>query len=545
MGLRETNLQKLEERLFDVLVVGGGINGAVAAAAAAARGLSTAVIDRSDWGGFTSQESSNLIWGGVKYLENYEFSLVWDLCESRNRLMEAYPANVREIRFFTAVRENFRWTPLMMFAGSWAYWLFGRGYTRTPRYLSHRHIATEMPMIRAEEFVGGSEYSDAYLVDNDARFVFGFIRTALNSGAIAANYVELLKAERSTAGGWEARLRCKESGQEMNVRARYLVNAAGPLADDVVERLNSKSEHHHLFAKGIHLLVERIVPEEKVLTFFDEGGRMFFVIPMGPCSVIGTTDTRVEQPTTRVTEEDREFLFRNINACLKLNPPLDASSVISERCGVRPLVVRGGDRRDDDGQWFNLSRKHVVESGEGFLTLYGGKLTDCLNVGEEVVEQIAASGIHVPEQQRPWFGEPSNDVRREFFRQARLMRLDDLREETTSELLSTRLWRRYGLRAFTMLEAIRREPAMDHVLIRNAQYIRCELHHAAQTEMVTRLEDFMRRRSKIGLVVHPRDLEGQPGVTEACRILFGEDAERRYREYFDGTGSSAEPLDAA
>ncbi|MEM6734292.1 MAG: FAD-dependent oxidoreductase, partial [Myxococcota bacterium] len=124
MGLRETNLRKMGERSFDVLVVGGGINGAVASAALAARGVSTAVIDRGDWGSGTSQESSNLVWGGIKYLENYELSLVWDLCESRNRLMDAYPANIREIRFFTAIRPEFRWHPLFMLAGTWAYWLF-------------------------------------------------------------------------------------------------------------------------------------------------------------------------------------------------------------------------------------------------------------------------------------------------------------------------------------------------------------------------------------------------------------------------------------
>ncbi|MEL6545735.1 MAG: glycerol-3-phosphate dehydrogenase C-terminal domain-containing protein, partial [Myxococcota bacterium] len=127
-----------------------------------------------------------------------------------------------------------------------------------------------------------------------------------------------------------------------------------------------------------------------------------------------------------------------------------------------------------------------------------------------------------------------------------LMRLDDLREQTTFELLSTRLWRRYGLRAFTMLEAIRREPAMDDVLIQNAQYLRCELHHAALTEMVTRLEDFMRRRSKIELVVPREQLQGQDGVREACRILFGDQAEERYREYFDrGSASSANMANAS
>lgn len=532
MGLRETNLKKMGERDFDVLVVGGGINGAVAAAALAARGVSTAVIDRGDWGGFTSQESSNLIWGGIKYLENYEFSLVWDLCESRNRLMEAYPANIREIRFFTAVGPEFRWHPLFMLGGTWAYWFFGRGYTRAPRYLSAATLEREMPLIDRSKLSGGVEYSDAYLVDNDSRFVFNFVRTALNFGAIAANYVELIGSRRA-GGQWHSTVRCAETGQESVVRSKVIVNAAGPYVDEVVGRVGRKTEHRHVFAKGIHLVVDRVVPDEKVLTFFDETGRMFFVIPMGPRSVIGTTDTRVERPESEVTDEDREFLFRNINARLALETPIGPENVISERCGVRPLVVKGGDFRDDDGQWFNLSRKHVLETGDGVVSMYGGKLTDCLNIGEEVVERVGEMGVALAEERRQWYGEPPEEAHREFLRQAHLMRLDDLREKTTFELLSERLWRRYGLRAFTMLEALRREPSMDEVLIDQSQYLRCELHHAALTEMVTRLEDFMRRRSKIALVVPHEALKDQAGVKEACRILFGSDADRRYAEYFD------------
>lgn len=103
MGLREANISKLDQGHFDVLVVGGGINGAVSAAALASRGARVAVIDRGDFAGFTSMESSNLVWGGFKYLENYEFRLVRNLCKSRNHLIKAYPANLREIRFLAAL----------------------------------------------------------------------------------------------------------------------------------------------------------------------------------------------------------------------------------------------------------------------------------------------------------------------------------------------------------------------------------------------------------------------------------------------------------
>ena len=123
-------------------------------------------------------------------------------------------------------------------------------------------------------------------------------------------------------------------------------------------------------------------------------------------------------------------------------------------------------------------------------------------------------------------------IRREYYHQARLMRLDDLTEETASEPLSTRLWRRYGAAAFNLLEEIRQDPAMGEVLIKGTEYIRCELHHAAKREMVTRLDDFLRRRSKIALIERTKTIHDAPGIHEACRILFGDNAQIRFEEYF-------------
>jgi glycerol-3-phosphate dehydrogenase len=528
--LRTTNVARLAEREFDVLIVGGGINGAVSAAALSARGVSVALVDKGDFASSTSQESSNLVWGGIKYLENGEVPLVWELCRSRNTLMDAYPSSVREVRFFSAVEPSFRHHPAFMWAGTWVYWFMGRGHTKPPRYLTKKDLAEEKAL-NVDRFRGGVEYSDAYLMDCDARFVFQFIRSALNVGATIANYVKLESATRTHDGKWQAIVCDAETGARFPVRARVLVNAAGPYADRVNGALSASSRHQHVFSKGIHMVVPRITAVERVLTFFDDTGRMFFVIPMGPCSVIGTTDTRVVEPEAVVTDEDRRFLLENANARLALPAPLTEKDIIAERCGVRPLVVEKGESGSDT-EWINLSRKHVIETGEQRLTIYGGKLTDCLNIGEEVCGIVEKMGVTVDRSADPWFGEPAPEVRRAFFKQAKLMRLDELRESATFELLSTRLWRRYGLRAFSMLEAIRRDPAQDDVLIEGAQYLRCELYHAAQSEMVTRLEDFLRRRSKIALVVPHEQLRHARGIREACDILFGDRAKERYDQYF-------------
>src|SRR3954453_9739441 len=132
VSLREANISRIRSNLFDVLVVGAGINGAVSAASLAGRGVSVALIDRGDFGSFTSQESSNLVWGGFKYLENYELPLVLGLCRSRNRLMKAYPDNVKEIGFLAALDESAPYTPRFAGLGALAYWGIGLFGTRRP-----------------------------------------------------------------------------------------------------------------------------------------------------------------------------------------------------------------------------------------------------------------------------------------------------------------------------------------------------------------------------------------------------------------------------
>ncbi len=530
MKLRDTILRRLPDETFDVLVVGGGINGAVSAACLAARGVRVALIDRGDFAGFTSQQSSNLAWGGIKYMEGYEFGLVEQLCRSRNELMRAFPSTVQEIRFFTTHTRSFRHALWKLVLGTWAYWLLGRFFTRAPRRLSLGEMAREEPAVRLDGADGGVEYSDAYLHDNDARFVWGFVRSALDHGAAAVNYVESLGARRDGAL-WVTRARDAVTGHEFEVRARVVVNACGPFVDERNAGDGVTTRHRHVFSKGIHLIVPRVTERKRVLTFFADDGRLFFVIPMGARTCVGTTDTRVESPFTHVTPDDRRFVLDNINKRLNLASPLTEADIIAERCGVRPLVVEGGGEQGSD--WLQLSRKHAVDVDreKGRVSVFGGKLTDCLNVAQEVFDHVRSLGVEAPFPDRRWYGEP-REAREEFFHQARLMGLDALTSPRSSEKLSTRLWRRYGREAIFLLEAIRRDPREAEVLIEGAEYLRCEIEQAARREMVTKLEDFLRRRSKIALVLRAEEIRRAPGLREACVLLFGPDADARIEEYF-------------
>ncbi len=533
MALREANLDKLDNGDFDVLIVGGGINGAVSAAALASRGATVALIDRGDFAGFTSQQSSNLVWGGIKYLENYEIPLVRKLCLSRNRLMRAYPANVKEIGFLGVLGETSPFPPWLVGVGAFAYWGIGNFKTNAPRPMSAETIERVEPVVNTIGTLGGIEYADAYLKDNDARFVFSFIRSAMDVGAIAANYVELTSAER-VKGKWFANLRDVESGSEFSLQAKVIVNAAGPFLDGLNQSWNLHTRHQIVYSKGVHLVVDQLTPNERVLAFFDDSQRLFYVIPMGNRSVIGTTDTRVTDPHTVVTDEDRDFLLGQINDRLDLSTPLNAGDIISERSGVRPLVVRRQSRSIKNVDWTALSRKHEVEidHAKQVVSIFGGKLTDCLNVGEEVADAVQILGIHLNPDHRRWYGEPGRESRRAFFRQTRGMRIDDLRDNVGSEPLSERLWRRYGRRAFDMLDDIREDPSMADDILDSSDYLRVELHNTASTEMVVKLDDFLRRRSKISLITRDQDVRSSEGLHEVAKILFGSSAEAKLAEHF-------------
>ncbi|MEM1175574.1 MAG: glycerol-3-phosphate dehydrogenase/oxidase [Pseudomonadota bacterium] len=529
-SLRTTNIQQLKTNTFDVCIVGAGINGAVSAAALSAQGLKVALIDKGDFGGFTSSQSSNLAWGGIKYLENGDIGLVWKLCRSRNQLNRNYPSTVREIRFLTTVERGFRMPAIFVYIGTLIYWAFGRFVTRAPNILSPAKLKEREPLVETGDAVAGIEYSDCYLHDNDARFVWGFVRSALNYGTAAANYVSSIGAERQT-NGWVIRAREELQGEEFDIRAKVLINACGPFVDAFNQQADQQTRHRHVFSKGIHLVIDHELQHKRILTFFASDGRLFFIMPMGPKTCIGTTDTRVEDPETGVTDEDRDFVLANANELLSLPRTLTRDDIIAERCGVRPLAVEGNQEGRD---WIAMSRKHAidVDAEQRHLSIFGGKITDCINVGNEVADIVADLGFEMPYRGRKWYGEPDRETRDEFMHQATLMGLDDMTDDRSHERLSSRFWRRYGADAFEMLESIRANPDNAKRMIEDAEYLRCEIEQTARREMITKLEDFMRRRSKISLVVRDDDLKDSPGLLDACRVFFGDEAEDKLKEYW-------------
>ncbi len=531
---RQAIRQRLKSETFDVAIVGGGINGAVAVAALSAAGYKVALIEKKDFASSTSQESSNLVWGGIKYLESYEFSLVWDLCRSRNELMRRYPHEVQELRFFTNLERGFRKPRILVFLGSLLYWFMGRFKTRPPRLLSRATIERDEPLVSTRSSQGGLEYSDCFLKDNDARFVFHFIRRGLRSGAAVLNYVEAREGQRGPDGLWSIACVDHEAKESFALKARVLINAGGPFADRFNKACGITTEHQHIFSKGVHLIVPRLNQSERVLTFFADDGRLFFVIPMGSCSCIGTTDTRVTELPATVNDDDRSFILENINKRLNLSKPLTMADVIAERCGVRPLVIKGNAGDFDQEEWVNLSRKHVLECNrdEAHISVFGGKLTDCLNIGRELTLEVSDMGLT---EGRPakWYGAGDASIQQQYRRLVASLPWTD-REWKGEGRSSDRLWRSYGDDALTIAERIKADPALAEPVIPDAPVLFAEVAHMAEHELVMDLEDFLRRRTRLSLVVRHEVLEQSAGLKQAAQMLFGKDTYRCWEAYFKG-----------
>ena len=198
--------------------------------------------------------------------------------------------------------------PVFAALGANAYWGLGRLNTARPRHRSRPTIHRLEPAVEASQIRGGVEYSDYLLADNDSRFVSEFVIGAEQHGAVVANYVALEKAEFNSKT-WRLTLRDQMTGSPMEATARVVVNAAGPRVPAIGSLTRSTTQSRLVYSKGVHLTVPQITDSGRILAFFDDAERLFYVLPMGRRSVIGTTDTPVDDPEVVVTDEDRSFLL--------------------------------------------------------------------------------------------------------------------------------------------------------------------------------------------------------------------------------------------
>lgn len=385
---RQSQLEALGNHIFDVLIIGGGIVGVATAHVLLSRGYRVGLIDNRDFASGTSQESSQLIWGGIKYLERGHVGLVNDLCLARNQLVAQYPERVIPQRFlypFFSHEKHFR---ASVAAGSYAYWVIGGAFGAPPLVRTTGGVNRLVPLLKTDGIRGGLEYTDARMVKSDARFVLDLLFDAVDMGLTAANYIELEDVgRRGHRRDYELTATDLANNERLTIQTKWIVNTAGCWVDEVNAMLGVKAPHELIFSKGIHLIVPRIETSGRALTCRGKDGRVFFVIPWGTRTLVGTTDTPFDEPPRRVQADADDIAYLRKELEEKFRMTIGDEDILNTKAGLRPLVKP----RTMRGQNFlELARGHEVwsDSSARISALWGGKFTDAFLMARELANTV-------------------------------------------------------------------------------------------------------------------------------------------------------------
>ncbi|HEX4331960.1 MAG TPA: glycerol-3-phosphate dehydrogenase [Usitatibacter sp.] len=473
---------------FDLLVVGGGINGAGIARDAAGRGLAVLLAEKGDLAGATSGWSTKLIHGGLRYLEQYEFRLVREALQEREVLLEIAPHIIRPLLFVLPYDASMR--PIWMIrTGLWIYDRLG-GPITLPRSKAVRFPHLEYSAGLKPDLRSGFVYSDCRV--DDARLTILNAVSAREKGAQILTRTRFEDARR-VEGRWEATLRMPD-GSPRIVHAKALVNAAGPWVIDALETIHGERIRDKVrLVKGSHIIVPKVHSQGHALMLQNTDKRVVFVIPyQNDFSLIGTTDVAVEsvEEAARITPAEIDYLLAAVNRFLA--KPLEASSIVSTYAGVRPLHDDGSDNPSEVTRDYFL--KMDVDRGRApLLTVFGGKITTYRRLAEEALEHLEK---FFPGAKRPWTaGEelPGGDVGHfNAFRDAMHARYPELGRELVEAVV-----RRHGSRTTQVLGDARFPEALGRNF--GGCLTEREVKYLVANEWAQTAEDILWRRTKSGL----------------------------------------------
>lgn len=477
---------------FDVLIVGGGINGAGIARDAAGRGLSVCLCERDDLAAHTSSASTKLIHGGLRYLEQFEFALVGKALAEREVLLRAAPHIIWPLRFVLPHQSHLR-PAWMIRIGLFLYDHLGRGRRTLPgsRRVSLREHIAGAPL--RDKFHTGFVYSDAWV--QDARLVVLNAMDAANRGATILTRTACTSARRD-ADGWTAELESAD-GTRRTVRARALVNATGPWAVKFLDDVAQIGHDHSLrLVKGSHIVVPRLFEHEHAYIFQQADRRIVFAIPYEhDFTLIGTTDMeyRTDPATPRIVPDETAYLCDAVNGYFKRQ--ISPSDVVWSYSGVRPLLD------DDEGNAAEVTRDYLLEldrDGAPLLNVFGGKLTTYRKLAEEAMTRL---GPVLSSQAPAWTatGQPLPGGERKDIET--LQQELQVRHAWVPENMMWRLVHSYGTYCTKILgNATCERDLGEHF---GADLYQAEVDYLHHHEWVVDSTDLLWRRSKLGLRLDP------------------------------------------
>ncbi|TAK00751.1 MAG: glycerol-3-phosphate dehydrogenase/oxidase [Candidatus Manganitrophaceae bacterium] len=523
-----SGLDRLQTAPVDLVIIGGGIQGAGMAREAALRGLSVALFEKGDFAGGTSSRTSHLIHGGIRYLEQGALRLVYEAVRERHTLSRLAPHLVRPLPFLFPIYRGDGRGRWKIRAGMTLYDLLAGSKKIGPhRMLSAEEALTQEPGLKSESLVGAARFYDCRM--DDARLCLAVLLSAQEWGASVFNYVavaDLIREEGRICG---VRVQEVLTGAKYDVYARVVVNAAGPWVDAICG-MEGAVPRRIRPTKGIHLIFPSLTRSHAVVVSSENDRRIFFVIPWKGKSLIGTTDTDFtgDLDEVRAEEEEVAWLLRE-TARLFPSEQFGPEEVIGRYAGVRPLIYAPSGTASD------VSREGSVEwTSGGMLVLAGGKFTlfrlTAQRAVDAVVKRVPELKAHPrPDADPPLYGGEMTSLAEYLKEEVPVARERyRLSEEVLRYLIGA-----YGTKFHAVLSVGRQERGLLKPLTALGFPLLAEVVYAVRVERAKRLCDFMRRRTALALGPFKRDSNLIAQVADQMGRELGWNRERLQREIDD------------
>ncbi len=381
---RIDSLNKNQTKLFDLIVIGGGITGAGILLDASSRGLNTLLLEKKDFASGTSGRSTKLIHGGLRYLKELEFTLVRKVGKERAIVFKNAPHLIVPQKLLLPIYKNGTFKKWQLSIALSIYdWLAGVKKNERKKIFNSKKTISKETTLNKDELIGAGFYSE-YRTD-DARLTLEIIKTAINYNAEPYNYLEVKSIKKLNAIFY---VEAYDSVNKLSFKfkSKQLVNATGPWTDDIRKTNNTISKEKICLSKGVHLVLKHENLPIKNPVYFDAPDkRMCFAIPRNKCTYVGTTDTLFEEiektePTANI--KDITYILDAINNCFDV-PKLKLNNVISSWTGLRPLILEEGKKTSE------ISRKdELIIAQNNMISIAGGKLTGYRLMAKKVVDLI-------------------------------------------------------------------------------------------------------------------------------------------------------------
>lgn len=510
---RESALAALDGGDVDILVIGGGVTGVGCALDAATRGLRVGLLEQRDIASGTSSRSSKLIHGGLRYLEQLDFRLVFEALQERSLLSTTLaPHLVRPVSFLYPLTRSI-WERMYVGAGVGLYDLLAsRGDNPLPRHrhLGRRSVSRLAPGLDPSAHRGAVMYSDAQV--DDARHTLAVARTAARHGAHILTSTRVTGLERSGEAVTGVRAVCLETGRELTIRAKCVINATGVWSDDIRDLLGTGKLRVRA-SKGIHLVVPRDRIAAGAGIILRTSSSVLFVIPWRSHWIIGTTDTdwALDRAHPAASQADIDYLLGQVNRVL--STPLGYDDIQGVYAGLRPLLA---GESDDTSK---LSREHAVaRPAPGIISVAGGKYTTYRVMAADAIDAAAQD---VGGQMRP-----SITDRVPLLGAAGWHAVTNSREAIAAEsgldvATVDHLASRHGDRLGDVIDLVADDPALGQPLAEGHPYLRAEVVHAARSEGALHLYDVLTRRTRLSVESLDRAVESAQATVDLMAAELG------------------------